>query len=164
MAKLSKPKKDSDIEIKDVMSSIDAKDYDWFDKLSIAQQEKFSSWIYMRWGSSVVDRDPLMTSYYLQAVNQRVNKNFSALKKHPKLQYLLMASASPGLGKQYHQWIAPGKRGSVPKLRKVLQIIYPHANEQELDLLENVNELDDVVQHLMDMGWTDAEIKDALVD
>ena len=164
MAKAPKQKKESDIEVMSVMSAVDNKNYKWFDTLNEAQKSKFSSWVYMRWASSVNAKEPLMTAYYLQAINEKVNKHFNRFGKHPKLQYLLMASASPGFGKQYHQWIAPGKRGSTPKVRKLLEQLYPNANDQELELLESTNELDDIVQHLMDRGWTDKEIKEALVD
>lgn len=153
---------ESNINLDSVLSAVDTKNVDWFDNLNATQQKKFSSWLYMRYTSNVKG-DPDLARYYLLATNQRVNKKFSDLKNHQKLQYLLMTTASPGLGKHYHQFISPPKVGkSNTKRLNLLEKLFPNLNDQELELLLEVNDDNDIKNYLISLGWTDKDIKNAL--
>jgi hypothetical protein len=155
-------KKEYDIELKEVLAAIDRKDIDWWETLTPSQQNKFSSWLYMRYISNVSGSADF-AEYYLAAVNERVNKKFNTLKDHPKLQYLLLTTASPGLGKQFHSFIKPGKRGTTNKKRiNLLEKLFPLANNQELEVLDKINTDQDIENYLIELGWTDKEIKNAL--
>lgn len=162
MAKKSVKKEDSDISLENVLSAIDRKDVDWWETLTPAQQKKFSSWLYMRYASNATGNSNL-SRYYLIAVNERVNKKFSELKNHSKLQYLLMTTTSPGMGKQFHQFISPPKVGkSNRKKINLLAKLFPMANDKELEVLLETNTDRDIEEHLMSLGWTDKDIKAAL--
>ena len=162
MAKKAVQKEDSEISLKSVLPAIDRKNINWWETLTPAQQKKFSSWIYMRYVSNV-SGSPELYQYYLVAVNERVNKKFSSLKDHPKLQYLLLTTASPGMGDQFHPFIKPGKRNKSNKKRiNLLEKLFPMANEQELEVLSEINTDQDIENHLIALGWTDKEIKSAL--
>lgn len=153
---------EANISLESVLPAIDRKDTDWFDNLNPAQQKKFSSWLYMRYASNVKG-DSDLARYYLLAVNQRVNRKFSDLKGHSKLQYLLMTTTSPGMGKQFHQFIAPPKLGKTNKKQiNLLEKLFPMANSQELELMAEINSEKDIEDYLISHGWTDKEIKAAL--
>lgn len=154
--------KESDISLDSVLPAVDRKNTNYWETLNEAQQRKFPGWLYMRYSSSVKG-DPDLQRYYLMAVNERVNKHFSDLKNHPKIQYLLMTSASPGMGKQYHPFIAPPKIGKGSKKKiNLLEKLYPRANNQELELLATINSDADIAEHLLSLGWSDKDIKKAL--
>lgn len=163
MAKKAAVKDESSIALDNVLPAIDRKDTDWWETLTPAQQKKFSSWLYMRYTSSVTG-NPDLARYYLLAVNELVNKKFSDVRKHPKLQYLLMTSASPGMGKQFHQFIAPPKMGKDNKKSniKLFEKLYPNANSQELEILAAINSEEDILEHLISLGYSDKEIKSVL--
>lgn len=162
MAKKAAKKSDADISLDNVLSAVDKKNTEWWETLNPAQQKKFSSWLYMRYVSNV-NSDPDLARYYVIAVNERINKKFSTLKNHPKLQYLLMTSASPGMGKQYHQWLPPAKVGKSNRKRlNLLAKLFPNVSDKELEVLDQINTNEDIEQHLISLGWTDKDIKAAL--
>jgi hypothetical protein len=162
MAKKSVKKEDSDISLESVLPAVDRKDIDWWETLSPAQQKKFSAWLYMRYASNVTGNADL-ARYYLMAVNERVNKHFSEIKNHNKLQYLLMTAASPGMGKQFHQFISPPRVGKSNKKQiNLLAKLFPMSNDQELEVLLESNTDKDIEEYLISLGWTDKEIKNAL--
>lgn len=163
MAKKATVKDESSISLESVLPAIDRKDVDWWETLTPAQQKKFSAWLYMRYTSNVTGNADL-ARYYLLAVNERVNKKFSDVRKHPKLQYLLMTTASPDMGKQFHQFIAPPKMGKENKKSnvKLFEKLYPNANRQELEILSTINSEEDILEHLISLGYSDKEIKSVL--
>lgn len=162
MAKKPAVKSESDISLDAVLPAIDRKDTAWWETLKPAQQDKFSSWVYMRY-ASMVNGPADLSRYYLIAVNEIVNKKFNDIRKHPKLQYLLMTSASPGMGKQYHQFLAPMKGLKTNnKRQKLLEELYPQYSGQEIELLDSITTEDELKEYLISLGWTDKEIKSAL--
>lgn len=162
MAKKAAKTSDADISLDNVLSAVDKKNTGWWETLTEAQQKKFSSWLYMRYVSNVTG-DPDLARYYVMAVNERVNKKFSTLKNHPKLQYLLMTSASPGMGKQYHQWLPPAKVGKSNRKRlNLLAKLFPNVSDKELEVLDKINTDKEIEEYLISLGWTDKEIKAGL--
>ena len=155
-------KSEDSISLDNILPAVDKKNIEYYDTLNQEQQKKFPSWLYMRYVSSVKG-DPDLARYYLLATNMCVNKKFSDLKNHNKLHYLSMTAASPGLGKQYHQFIAPPKNSKVNKKRiNLLEKLFPHLNDKELEVLDAINTNDDIKDHLMSLGWTDKDIKNAM--
>ena len=68
------------------------------------------------------------------------------VQKHPKLQWLMLCAASPGMGKQFHQWI-PHIKERVSKLKEPAKAkdvkeyfkkIYPKTSDSDLSLLTEV--------------------------
>jgi hypothetical protein len=80
--------------------------------------------------------------YYLRSVDYHANKHLfnEYVQKHPKLQWYMLCASSPGLGKQFHQWIphlgskiTELKESPKPKeIRDYYQKIYPKASEANL--------------------------------
>lgn len=148
----------SAIQLNPLLTAIDKKDHSWWDSLTDEQKQKFSSWLYMRYTSSV-SRNPDFARYYLVSTNEKVNKNFSALKNHPQLIYLLLTSASPGLGTVRHEWIQPSKKSSSSEKLRLLATLFPLASETELEILDSYNTEQDLVEYLRDLGHGDKKIK-----
>lgn len=145
------------------MAQLDAKNRDFFDHLSPEEQKKFSPFLMIRWGSAVKG-SPELQEYYLRRTNDELNKNFSDIStaEHKKFQWLMATTISPGMGKQYHEWIAPRKKTSNNKVLKFLREIYPHLKESDLELLVQLNTKDDIKQLARNHGWDDKRIKDEL--
>lgn len=148
------------IALRDILPAIDKKNYKFWDTLTAAQKKDFSTWLYMRY-TSAVKSEPDMMRYYLMSTNLTLNKNFSAVKNHPQLVYYLMCAASPGLGTETHQWLPPGKKGKANKRTKIFSELYPTYSDAEIEILEQINTDEDLMEHLLDSGWTDNEIKAA---
>lgn len=148
------------LNISNEMLQFDRKNRDFFDELTPEEQKKFSPYLMIRWGSAV-EGGPDMQAYYLMSTNERLNKNFFDISttQHKKLQWLLATTVSPGLGKQYHKWLAAGKKENNNKAHKFLRSIYPNAKEDEIELLGRINSKDDLKQLAREHGWDEKQIK-----
>jgi hypothetical protein len=92
----------------------------------------------IRWGSSVQGSRELQ-EFYVIATNERFNKHFFDLSRHPKLQWLLATTVSPDMGSQRHQWIAPKKKEpGAGSMKKQLAELFPHFKDDEIDLLASM--------------------------
>lgn len=131
-----------DFDLFDALSALDKKDYGYYDRLSDEQKKKFVPFMMIQWMSALSGSADLQ-KYYLQSIDYHANKNLfnENVHKHPKLQWLLLCASSPGLGKQFHQWI-PGISQKVSTLQtpaKIKEIkeyykkIYPKANGSDID-------------------------------
>lgn len=146
------------------MLKFDQKDRKFFDSLTDDEKKKFSPYLMIRWGSTV-EGDPVLQSYYLLSCNKRLNKNFFDINttQHKKLQWLLATTVSPGMGKQYHKWLAAGKKDTANnKAEKFLTEMFPKLKSDEIKLLAKLNDRDDLRRLAREHGWDDNRIKEFL--
>lgn len=148
------------LDIATELAALDGKDRDFFDSLSEEEKKKFSTFLMIRWGSSVTGSSDLQ-EYYLASTNLRLNKNFFAIgKAHDKLNWLAATTISPGMGSQRHQWLSLKKKeGSNSKVRKFFAALYPDMKDSDLDLLAKINDVKDVKKLAEEMGMTKEQIK-----
>ena len=126
---------DNKLNIANEMRMFDHKVRSFYDDLTDEERKKFSNYLMIRWGSSVQGSRELQ-EFYVIATNERLNKHFFDVNKHPKLQWLMATSVSPDLGSLRHNWIAPKKKeaGASAK-RKALQEIFPTYKDDEIDVM-----------------------------
>jgi len=149
----------SQLGIQTEMHALDSKDRDFYKNLSDEDRKKFSSFLMIRWGSSVVGNSDLQ-SYYVQSCNEKLNKHFFDLGKHPELLWLMATTISPGCGDQRHLWIGLKKKEtSNKKLRVFLEKQFPYAKLDELDLLEKINVGTNFKDLAKQLGLSDVDIK-----
>lgn len=145
------------------MKALDSKDREFYDSLSDEEKKKFSTFLMIRYGSSVQGHQDLQ-AYYLQSTNLRLNKNFFAInKKHDKLNWLAASTISPGMGQQHHQWIAgPKKASSNSKVEKFLANIYPNAKSEDISIMTTLYTTADLKKLAEDLGMSKEQIKKEL--
>lgn len=120
------------------MACFDSKDREFYDSLTDEERKKFSNYLMIRWGSSVNGIAELQ-EWYLRSTNERLNKHFFEINKHPKLQWLLATTVSPGMGNMRHNWIKPkGKEKGNNEVKKVLMEMYPAMKESDIDLMSKL--------------------------
>jgi hypothetical protein len=107
-----------DINLFDTLERLDRKDYAWYDSLSEEQKKKFVPYMLLHWMSAIKGNKDLQT-YYTMSSNESANKYMfnEVIQKHPKLQYLMLCTISPGNGKQFHQYI-PHLKQSIVSLKE----------------------------------------------
>jgi hypothetical protein len=141
------------------MTQLDRKNRDFYDDLTDEERKKFSTYLMVRWSSSV-QADGDIQAYYVMSCNENLNTNFFDISQHPKLQWLCATTVSPGIGTFRHQWISPKKKeGSDAKISKALRALFPDLKEDEIDVLRRINTKDDIKQLAREHGWTDDRIK-----
>lgn len=123
------------------LEALDKKDYGYYDRLSPEQQKKFTPFMLVRY-LSYLKGSGEVAGYYAMSTNYHANKYVfnEYVQKHPKLQWLMLCAASPGLGKQFHPWI-PQIKEKVSLLKEQAQLkdikeyykkIYPKVSDEEI--------------------------------
>ena len=140
------------LSINNEMAVLDRKDRTFYDSLTTEERKKFSNFLMIRYGSSVQGSRDLQ-EFYLIATNERLNKHFFNINRHPKLQWLCATTVSPGMGAQRHQWIAPKKKEpGASGIKKQLIELYPHLRDDELELMSKINTKKDIDTYLNASG------------
>ena len=140
------------LSIANEMTQFDRKNREFYNELSDEERRKFSNYLMIRWGSAVQGSRDLQ-EFYVIATNQRLNKKFFDINRHPRLQWLCATTVSPGLGTQRHVWIAPKKREpGATGIRKQLAELYPHLKDDEVDLMSRINDKKDLDAYLKASG------------
>jgi len=108
-----------DFDLFEALAAIDKKDYGYYDKLTEEQQKKFVPYMMTYWVSCVQKQKTDIQKYYVLSTNEMVNTHLfnEFVQKHPKLQWLMLCAASPGIGKMFHQYI-PHIKASITNLRE----------------------------------------------
>ena len=142
------------LSIQNEMRCFDEKDRDFYDSLTDEERKKFSNYLMIRWGSSVHGSRELQ-EFYVVATNERLNKHFYAVNRHPRLQWLMATSVSPGMGVHRHQWIAPKKKESgSSEVKKTLMQLYPNMKISDIETLAAITDSKELKEHLKHMGQT----------
>ena len=133
-----------DFDLFEALAAMDRKDYNYLDNMTEEQQKKFVPYMMTHWMSAVKSSGDVQ-GYYVMSTEYSANKHLfnEYVQKHPKLQWMMLCASSPGLGKQFHQWI-PHLSSKVatlketPKLKDVKDYyakIYPKADSESLHLI-----------------------------
>ena len=131
-----------DFNLFDALLAMDKKDYGYYDSLSEEQQKKFVPYMMTHWMSAIKGSGDVQ-GYYLRSVDYHANKHLfnEYVQKHPKLQWYMLCASSPGLGKQFHQWI-PHLGSKVTSLKEPAKTkdikeyytkIYPKVDSDDID-------------------------------
>lgn len=126
------------LSIQNEMAQLDHKNREFYDSLTDEERKKFSNYLMIRWASSVqADKD--FQEWYLLATNERLNKHFFEINRHPKLQWLCATTVSPGMGILRHQWIAPKKKEKGDnEVKKTLMMLLPAAKMSDIETLSKL--------------------------
>lgn len=140
------------LSINNEMTVFDRKDREFYDSLTDDEKKKFSNFLMIRYGSSV-QGNTMEQAVYLLSCNENLNKNFFAINRHPKLQWLCATTVSPGWGIKRHQWIAPKKKeAGASGIRKQLAELYPHMKDDEIALMAQINTKKDLDEYIKQLG------------
>jgi hypothetical protein len=140
------------LSINNEMAQFDSKNRGFYDELTAEEKKKFSNFLMIRYGSSVQGSRDLQ-EFYLISTNERLNKHFFTINRHPKLQWLSATTVSPDMGTQRHQWIAPKKKEpGAGGIKKQLAELYPHLKDDELELMAKINTKKDIDDYIKASG------------
>jgi hypothetical protein len=134
------------------MAQFDRKNRDFYHDLTDEEKKKFSNYLMIRYGSSVQGSQDLQ-EFYLISTNERLNKHFFAINRHPKLQWLCATAVSPGMGTVRHNWIAPKKKeAGASGIKKQLAELYPNMKQDEIEVMAAINTKKDLDAYLKQSG------------
>jgi len=140
------------LSITNEMTQFDRKNREFYDHLTDEERKKFSNYLMIRWGSAVQGSRELQ-EFYLISCNQRLNKHFFAINRHPQLQWLCATTVSPGMGTHRHQWIAPKKKiAGESGTKKQLAELFPNMKFDEIQVMSAINTQKEINAHLRELG------------
>lgn len=140
------------LSINNEMAQFDNKNRDFYNELTAEEKKKFTTFLMIRYGSSVTGGRDLQ-EFYLIATNERLNKHFFSMHRHPQLQWLMATTVSPGMGTHRHNWISNKKKEvSTTGIKKQLAEIYPSLKDDELELMAQLNTKKDIDEYLKAAG------------
>ena len=141
------------LDIFKALSAVDHKNYGFYDKLTEEERKGFTAFLMNKWNASV-EGNNAKQHYYLASTNHYVNKHLFDLSKHPKLQWLLLAASSPGLGTQRHIWLKAKKKANNTAVKKQLREMHPTYKEDDIELLSKLVTKKELKQYVKDCGNT----------
>jgi len=145
------------LNIHNEMNQFDRKNRLFYDELTDDERKKFSNYLMIRWGSAVQGSRELQ-EFYVISTNERFNKHFFSLSRHPKLQWLMATSVSPGLGAHRHSWIALKKKESGNnEIKKALISLYPNAKINDIELLAKLTDKKQLRELLREYGHSNKD-------
>jgi hypothetical protein len=143
------------LSIRNEMQQFDRKNRGFYDDLTDEERRKFSNYLMIRWGSAVRGGRELQ-EFYVIATNERLNRHFFAVNRHPKLQWLMATTVSPELGAQDHVWIAPKKKETGSnEVKKMLLDLYPTMKIRDIETLATLVDRKALREYLREHGGSD---------
>jgi hypothetical protein len=140
------------LSIQNEMTQFDRKNRKFYDELTDEERKKFSNYLMIRWGSAV-HGSPELQEFYVIACNERLNKHFFAINRHPRLQWLCATTVSPGMGVHRHQWIAPKKKEPGESgIKKQLAELFPNMKSDEIEVMSAITTKKELDAYLREMG------------
>ena len=137
------------------MREFDLKNRNFYTDLTDEEKKKFSNFLMIRWGSSVQGSRDLQ-EFYLISTNERLNKHFFAINRHPQFQWLCASSVSPGMGAHRHQWISPKKKdensANVGTKKKQLLTLFPNMKVSDAEAMSKIVSQKEIDSHIKDLG------------
>ena len=144
-----------------MLYNLDMGNKEWYNSLDSELKKTFSSYVSMRFASSVKSNKILQESY-IESVNEFCNKYFSTIQKHEGdslLFWKLLCLCGSGQ-KQFHPWLkAPKGKGKKTKIFDFLQSCYPNYKNDEIETLINVLDKKEIKELAKQAGLDDKEIK-----
>ena len=145
------------LSIQNEMACFDRKDRDFYNSLTDEERKKFSNYLMIRWGSCVQGSRELQ-EFYVIATNERLNKHFFAINRHPKLQWLCATTVSPDMGTHRHQWISPKKKdGGTTEVKRILMEIMPTTKMSDIEALAAITDKKELKELLREYGNSDKD-------
>ena len=143
-----------------MLYNLDVGNKEWYNSLDSELKKTFSSYVSMRFASSVKSNKILQESY-IESVNEFCNKYFSTIQKHEGdslLFWKLLCLCGSGQ-KQFHPWLkAPKGKGKKTKIFDFLQSCYPNYKNDEIETLISVLDKKEIKEMAKQAGLDDKEI------
>jgi hypothetical protein len=147
------------LDIKRELNAVDAKNYDFYSKLTDEERKAFSPYVLMRYTSNVEgDRD--IQEWFLEMTNEMVNKNHWDLSKnHKALLWKLFAACGAGV-KCYHPYLKASSKEKAVKIEKLLAEVYPAMKMSDVKIMAGMMDKADKDELFDKMGFDKKQRKD----
>lgn len=137
------------LNIFDFLKKIDNQEFSFYQELSDEDKKQVAPLVLMRWMSNTWDEK--IHRYYVQAVNEVVNKNFWDLSLHKDLQMRLLFMT--GLGKAVgHRWVKTKQMNKQESKNFNIIKKYFDCSDEEVEILESQLSKEEINDILINLG------------
>lgn len=125
------------LDIKAMMQAVDSRDKTWYDRLSEEDKKLYSPYMSMKWTAAVEHKERAIQEFYIEEVNENVNKHLWTLSKNHKSLLWRLTAMCGSTFQMFHKWFYPKKTKTSEKSKmKELQIMFPTLKQQDLNVLD----------------------------
>jgi hypothetical protein len=150
------------LKLNEVLALVDTKSFGAWKEMNETQRKSVNFWTMNRYCSSV-DGTFEEQALAVFATNEYYNKNWNDIRKHEGLLWCLLCATGNGDKIKFHKYQGTKKKSeSNSKVVKILSELMPNAKQEEIELLAKLNDKKDIKSFLIELGYTDKEIKDIL--
>lgn len=147
------------LDIKRELEAVDLRNYDFYSRLTDQEKKEFSPYVLMRYVSNV-QGEPEIQEWFLETVNELVNKDHWTLSKnHKALLWKLFASCGAGV-KVYHPYLKASSKEKAVKIEKLLADLYPAAKMSDIKLYAKMMTKQDKEDLFNKMGFDKKQRKE----
>jgi hypothetical protein len=154
------PNKHIDL-FKEMIPAVDMGLKDLWDAATEEGQKEIKGdlWNLNRYISAVKSSNRELQEHYILTVNEFYNKNWAAISKHPKLQWLSLCACSHESKKtHFHEWI-PLKRQKNKK-EEWLAEQFPNMKPDDIATLAAITTDKEIKEYAADLGWDKKQINE----
>lgn len=144
---------------KDMIPAVDMGLAELWDAVSEEGQKEIKAdlWNLNRYISSVKTSNTELQEHYLLTVNEYYNKNWAAISKHPKLQWMTLCQCSHENKKtQFHEWIPLKKEKN--KKTEFLAELFPNMKMSDVEALSAITSEKEIKKYCEDLGWDKKQV------
>ena len=147
------------LDIKRELAGVDLRNYDFYDNLPPDEQKEFSPYVLMRYAANVEGNKELQ-EWFIEMVNEMVNKNHWDLSKnHKALLWKLFAACGVGT-KYYHPYLKQNSKEKANKIEKLLAELNPAMKLSDIKLMASMMSKQDKEELFDKMGFDKKQRKE----
>jgi hypothetical protein len=143
----------------DMIPAVDMGLHELWDAASEEGQKEIKKdlWNLNRYISSVKTSNREIQEYFILTVNEYYNKDWNAISKHPKLQWLTLCTCRHEDKKKFfHEWI-PLKK-NINRKEEILLELFPNMKGADVRTLAAITAEDEIKQYCEGLGWDNKQI------
>jgi hypothetical protein len=152
-----------------IIPSIDRKNTSLWDEVSEEGRKEIRGdfWVLNRFISTISPpkysngrhRTPTReeTEWFVENVNEKYNKNWFVIQKHPKLIWLTLCSTAHSSKKEYFHEYIPIKKQKNKKI-EFLAMLFPDKKIADIETLSLITTTKEIKEYCETLGWNKNEI------
>jgi hypothetical protein len=147
------PNKHVDL-FKDIIPAVDMGLKELWDAASPEGQKEIKGdlWNLARYISNVKSNNREIQEHFLLTVNEFYNKNWNAIKGHPKLQWMSLCACSHESKKTFYHEYLPLKRQRNKK-EEFLAELFPKMKFSDIETLSAITTEQEIKEYCEGLGW-----------
>jgi hypothetical protein len=144
---------------KDMIPAVDMGLRELWDAATEEGQKEIKNdlWNLNRYISSVKTSNREIQEHFILTVNEYYNKDWAAISKHPKLQWMTLCMCSHDSKKTFfHEWLSLKKQ--IDRKEEILSDLFPSMKIADVRALSKITTKQEIIEYCEGLGWDKPQI------